>query len=463
MRTSALPVDFAWGAATAAYQIEGSVDADGRGASIWDTFSHTPGKTLRGDTGDVATDHYRLWRDDIAIMGDLGLTAYRFSLAWPRIQPTGRGPLERRGLDFYDRLIDALLAKGIDPYVTLYHWDLPQQLQDEGGWPARDTAARFADFAQTVGEAYGDRVRTMTTLNEPWCSAFLGYASGVHAPGHRSAAESLAAAHHLNLGHGLAVQALRATCAPSVQLSVTLNVHLVRPATADDRSAANRVDLVSNRVFLDPMLLGRYPEALYDLTSSFSDWAFVRQGDEDLIAAARAGGIDVLGVNYYCPTIVREARESFPSPPDSPWVGAEDVEFLPPPEPTTQMGWTIDATGMRDLLHRLARDYPETPLVVTENGAAFPDRIAADGRVHDDTRVQFFEDHVAAVEEASADGVDVRGYFAWSLLDNFEWSFGYERRFGLVHVDYDNQQRTLKDSGYWYRDHITAWRDARSR
>ena len=465
MNLAALPSDFAWGTSTAAYQIEGAVGEDGRGRSIWDTFSHTPGRTRDGDAGDVAADHYHRWREDVDIMRELGLNAYRFSIGWPRIQPAGSGPLEPRGVAFYDRLVDALLAAGISPVATLYHWDLPQPLDDAGGWPARDTAARFAEYAGAVGAALGDRVHTWITINEPWCAAFLGYASGVHAPGRTSAPDALAAAHHLNLAHGSAIAALRSV-APQARLSVALNIHVIRPAGLGDDDAVRRVDAVGNRIFLGPILGSGYPGDLLDDMAGITDWSFVRAGDEATAAAADSGGIDVLGINYYTPTLVRQwdgrserliAHGHGPVE-HSPFVGCTDVEFVPQPGPRTEMGWPIDATGLTELLQRVHRDHPELPVMVTENGAAFDDTVAADGRVHDQARIDYLHDHIDAVAMARAAGVDVRGYFVWSLMDNFEWAHGYSKRFGIVHVDYATQTRTWKDSAYWYRDLIIRWR-----
>ncbi|MGI5231636.1 GH1 family beta-glucosidase [Actinoallomurus sp. CA-142502] len=436
-------MSFVWGAATAAYQIEGAADEDGRVPSIWDTYSHTPGRVRDGDTGDVATDHYHRWAQDVETMSALGLDAYRFSIAWPRIH-------DRRGIDFYSRLVDALLERGIAPVATLYHWDLPQSLEDAGGWPARDTAYRFAEYAERIGAALGDRVHTWTTLNEPWCSAFLGYASGVHAPGRTEPAAALAAAHHLNLAHGLAARVLPG------RVSVTLNLHHVR----GDAEAARRVDAVANRVFLGPMLDGAYPADLLEDTARITDWSFVRDGDEATIAAP----LDVLGVNYYTPTLVRPWNGGTPRATAdghgdgtaSPWVGCDDVEFVRQPGPYTEMGWSIDPTGLTDLLLRLHRDHPDMPLMITENGAAFDDQIDADGRIHDQRRIDYLRDHLAAVGRAMKAGADVRGYFVWSLLDNFEWAHGYSKRFGIVHVDYATQERTWKDSAHWYRDHIAG-------
>ncbi|GAA4510173.1 GH1 family beta-glucosidase [Actinoallomurus oryzae] len=437
-------MSFVWGAATAAYQIEGAADEDGRVPSIWDTYSRTPGRVRDGDTGDVATDHYHRWAEDVETMSALGLGAYRFSVAWPRIH-------DRRGIDFYSRLVDALLERGIAPVATLYHWDLPQSLEDAGGWPERDTAYRFAEYAERIGAALGDRVHTWTTLNEPWCSAFLGYASGVHAPGRTEPAAALAAAHHLNLAHGLAARVLPG------RVSVTLNLHHVR----GDAEAARKVDAVANRVFLGPMLDGAYPADLLENTAHITDWSFVRDGDEATIAAP----LDVLGVNYYTPTLVRPWEGGAPRATAdghgdgtaSPWVGCEDVEFVRQPGPYTEMGWSIDPTGLTELLLRLHRDHPSMPVMITENVAAFDDRVDADGRVHDQRRIDYLRDHLAAVGRAMEAGADVRGYFVWSLLDNFEWAHGYSKRFGIVHVDYATQERTWKDSAHWYRDHIATF------
>ena len=450
------PEGFVWGAATAAYQVEGAAAEDGRGPSIWDVYSHTPGKTLNGDTGDVAADHYHRMPADVALMKDLGLDAYRFSLSWSRIQPGGSGPVNRAGLDFYSRLVDELLAAGIDPVATLYHWDLPAELEEAGGWPVRATAERFAEYARIVGEALGDRVHTFTTLNEPWCSAYLGYASGVHAPGRTEDAAALAAVHHLNLGHGLAGRVLREV-APSAQLSLTLNVHLVRAASGspEDADAVRRIDALANRAFLDPALKGEYPADLLADTASVTDWSFVQDGDTEAIAVP----LDFLGVNYYSPAVVKrwdgtgdkDGADGHGASAATPWIAADDVEFVRLPGPYTAMGWPIDASGMTELLVRLGRDYPGTPMVVTENGAAFSDEVAEDGGVHDAERVEYLRTHVAAVADAVDAGADVRGYFVWSLLDNFEWGYGYDRRFGVVRVDYDTQERILKDSALWYR------------
>jgi beta-glucosidase len=445
------PDGFVWGAATAAYQIEGSATVDGRGPSIWDTFSHTPGKVLGGDTGDVAADHYRQFRHDVALMAELGLSAYRFSVSWPRVQPGGRGPVNAQGLDYYDRLVDGLVESGISPMVTLYHWDLPQELEDLGGWGARDTAARFAEYAGIVAARLGDRVPLWTTLNEPWCSAFLGYASGVHAPGKTDPALSLRAAHHLLLAHGMGAQALRAVLPAGRQVSITLNLCAVFPATDSPGAAeaVRRVDGLGNRIFLDPLLRGGYPfDVLHD-TRELTDWSFVLPGDLEVLGEP----IDLLGINYYTPTVV---DLGVPDGEPSPWPACDDVVFVPRPGPSTAMGWTIDAQGLREVVCRVHERYGDIPLMITENGAAFDDRLNSDGGVDDADRISYLRDHLTVAHEAIESGVDLRGYFVWSLLDNFEWSYGYSKRFGIVHVDYATQRRVWKDSAHWYREVIRA-------
>ncbi|NEE01433.1 GH1 family beta-glucosidase [Phytoactinopolyspora halotolerans] len=456
------PEGFTWGSATASYQIEGAATEGGRGPSIWDTFSHTPGKTLNGDTGDVACDHYHRWEEDLGHIADLGLDAYRFSIAWPRVQPGGRGPLNPEGVAFYSRLVDGLLERGVKPVATLYHWDLPQELEDAGGWPVRDTAYRFAEYAELMARELGDRVDVWTTLNEPWCSAYLGYASGVHAPGRTEPAAALAAVHHLNLAHGLGGRAIRSVL-PDAKVSVTLNFHVARPvdpASQADQDAVRRVDALANRAFLGPLLEGAYPEDLLRDTASVTDWSFVQDGDAALIRIP----LDVLGVNYYSTALVRtwdgtgdrSSADGHGDAAGSPWVGADDVEFVRPPGPYTAMGWNIDPSGMTETLLRLHRDYPDVPLMVTENGAAFEDTVAEDGAIHDDRRIAYLHDHIDAVGQAIDAGADVRGYFAWSLMDNFEWSYGYDRRFGIIRVDYKTGERTWKDSAHWYRDLVSG-------
>ncbi|MFK0225174.1 GH1 family beta-glucosidase [Streptomyces sp. NPDC090303] len=450
------PAGFLWGAATAAYQIEGAAAEDGRTPSIWDTFAHTPGKVFEGHTGDVAVDHYHRFHEDVGIMAELGLNAYRFSVSWSRVQPTGRGPAVQRGLDFYRRLVDELLAAGIEPALTLYHWDLPQELEDAGGWPERSTAERFAEYAGIVAGALGDRVKRWTTLNEPWCSAFLGYGSGVHAPGRTDPVASLRAAHHLNLGHGLAVQALRAGLPSDRQLAVSLNLHEIRPLTgaAEDLDAARRIDAVGNRIWLGPMLEGAYPEDLLADTAHLTDWSFVQDGDT--VVANQP--LDLLAVNYYTPTLVSHVPDGAEKPQDdghgnsehSPWPGADAVAFHRAPGEPTAMGWAVDPGALYDLLRRVSAAYPGLPLVISENGAAYEDVVGEDGSVHDPERAAYVHAHLEAVHRAMADGVDVRGYFLWSLLDNFEWAYGYAKRFGAVRVDYDTLERTPKSSARWY-------------
>ncbi|MFJ8960936.1 GH1 family beta-glucosidase [Lentzea sp. NPDC102401] len=437
------PPDFLWGAATAAFQIEGATTADGRGASIWDTFAATPGKVLAGDTGDPACDHYHRYQSDVDLMESLGLASYRFSVAWPRIQPSGSGQVEERGLAFYDRLVDSLLEKNIQPLATLYHWDLPQVLEDFGGWRNRDTAYRFAEYAAIVHERLGDRVQAWTTLNEPWVSAFLGYGNGIHAPGITDAAASLEAAHHLLLAHGLATQALRAQAPDSHRLSIVLNFSTIWGDSDSEASkeAVRKVDGLQNRILLDPILGRGYPLDVLQDTSWLGDWTnVVRDGDMETIATP----VDWIGVNYYNPTRVAPADPDFV--PAGPHAGLRGVALQPPQGELTGFGWEQNADAFTELLVRLSRDAGGVPLVVTENGSAFPDVVDSAGRVHDVQRKKYLVDHVRAVHRAISEGADVRGYLAWSLLDNFEWAAGYSQRFGIVHVDFETQQRTVKES-----------------
>jgi beta-glucosidase len=443
------PDGFVWGAATAAYQIEGAARDDGRGPSIWDTFCRTPGKVHAGHTGDVACDHYYRYPADVRLMADLGLRAYRFSISWPRLQPDGTGPVNPRGLDFYDRLVDELIGQGIDPIVTLYHWDLPQSLEDRGGWTNRDTASWFAEYAAAAYTRLGDRVSTWTTLNEPWCSAYLGYAAGVHAPGVQDPAATFAAVHHLLLGHGLAARALRAAGAERV--GITLNPAAVQPAdprSAADAEAVRIVDGLANRIFFDPILAGGYPPDVMEHMRRFTDLAFIQDGDEKAIAAP----IDLLGINYYSPTYVA-GRPGAPGG-GSAYPGTEGILFLPPAGPVTDMGWQIEPAGLTALLERIGHDYPGTPVYITENGAAFADKAGPEGQVADADRIAYLDGHLRAMHTAIERGVDVRGYLVWSLMDNFEWAEGYRKRFGIIHVDYQTQRRTPKDSALWYRDVI---------
>jgi beta-glucosidase len=454
------PAGFVWGAATAAYQIEGAVDEDGRGRSIWDTFSHLPGAIADGTTGDVATDHYHRFAEDIELMADIGLAAYRFSIAWPRVLPSGAGAVNQAGLDFYSRLVDRLLERSIAPIATLYHWDLPQALQDLGGWTRRDTADRFAEYASVVAGVLGDRIGTFTTLNEPWCSAFLGYGSGIHAPGIADNASALRAAHHLLLAHGRGAAALRAALPASAQVSITLNFTVPRPATPADADAVRHVDAIANRIFLEPIRHGAYPHDLIADTGHISDWSFVHDGDLEEISAP----IDFLGVNYYTPARIAAASDELAAKggrlddgtASFPWPGTDLAYAVPEVGPHTAMNWLVDPASFTELLLRLNRDYPGLPMLITENGAAFDDVVTASGAIHDQERIDYLHRHIGAVHSAIEEGADVRGYLVWTLVDNFEWSCGAAKRFGLVHVDYDTLQRRPKDSAKWYHDVITV-------
>jgi beta-glucosidase len=452
------PDGFLLGAATAAYQIEGAAAADGRTPSIWDTFSAQPGRVIGGHTGHVATDHYHRYRDDIALMASLGLSAYRFSVSWSRVQPDGAGPANPQGLDFYRRLVDGLLEQGIQPWLTLYHWDLPQPIEDAGGWPHRDTAARFAEYASIVHSALGDRVQHWTTLNEPWCSAFLGYGSGEHAPGRQEAAASVRAVHHLLLGHGLAVDAIRAA-RPDAQVGITLNLYATAAASdrPEDQEAVRRIDGIGNRFFLDPVLRGQYPEDVVADLAGVTDFCHVQDGDLAVISRP----LSLLGINYYSRHVLAAPEPSGDGTLDwrgggiaSAYPGSEGVRFIKRGLPVTAMDWEIDAPGLAEVLTRVAREYPGVPLYVTENGAAFDDQVEPDGTIEDADRRAFFAEHLGACLDAIADGAPLRGYFAWSLMDNYEWAWGYTRRFGLVYVDYRNQVRTPKASAHWYSDVI---------
>jgi beta-glucosidase len=438
------PTGFVWGAATASFQVEGATTVDGRTDSIWDEFCRRPGAVANGDTGEPGADHYRKYADDVDLMASLRLGAYRFSVAWPRVRPDG-GAENEAGLDFYDGLVDRLLAAGIAPWATLYHWDLPQALEADGGWTSRDTAYRFAEYTESVLARLGDRVAGWVTLNEPWCSAFAGYASGRHAPGVTSPTAAVAAVHHLLLGHGLAMERIRAL-APSAPAGITLNLFPVSAASpsAEDTDAARRVDGLQNRVFLDPVLRGAYPADVLDDLAPYGLPALVREGDLSVISAP----VDLLGVNYYRALLVA-APVAAPAEP-SEWVGVEGVRFLPGGHPRTEMGWEVQPGGLTDLLLRLHHEYPRLPLYITENGAAYPDEVGADGLVRDRDRQAFLAGHLRAALAAIRHGVDLRGYFCWSLLDNLEWAEGYAKRFGLVHVDFTTQRRTVKESAHWY-------------
>ncbi|MEU3979052.1 GH1 family beta-glucosidase [Streptomyces sp. NPDC026672] len=442
---AALPHDFLWGTATAAYQIEGAVAEDGRAPSIWDTFSHTPGKIDNGDTGDVACDHYHRWREDIGLMRGLGTDGYRLSLAWPRIVPGGDGPVNPKGLAFYDELIDGLLEAGITPFVTLYHWDLPQALQDRGGWPERETAEHFASYASVVAERLGDRVKNWATLNEPLCSAWIGHLDGNMAPGFKDLTAAVRASYHLLLGHGLATQAIRAA-SPDARVGIVNNLSTVFPATdrPEDLEAVRRQDGHVNRWWLDPIHGRGFPA---DMREVYGVELPEKPGDLETIAAP----LDWLGLNYYFPAYVT-------SDPEGPAPYARSVRR--PDVPRTGMDWEIDASGIETLLLRLTEEYGARTLYVTENGSAFPDVVRPDGTVDDPERQEYLIEHLAAVASAARKGAPVAGYFAWSLLDNFEWAYGYAKRFGLVHVDYETQVRTVKGTGHRYADIVRAHREA---
>jgi beta-glucosidase len=452
-----LHAPFRWGVATSAYQIEGAVAEDGRTPSIWDTYCRVPGAIDDGTSGDVACDHYHRMPSDVALLADLGVDTYRFSVSWPRVQPGGRGPVNP-GISFYDRLVDEVLANGIDPWLTLYHWDLPQELEDAGGWPNRDTAERFADYAMLVFDALSDRVNVWTTLNEPWCSAMLGYAYGRHAPGRTNFADGIHAAHHLLLGHGLATQRMRSAGLSQdrdIELGITLVVGNAIPHTDShaDREAARRADGLGARLYLDPLLRGEYPADLVADLAARGVEIPVRDGDLDIISAP----IDVLGVNFYSDSVFSGVDEQGnDTNPD----GQPVERRIPRGLPVTAMNWEIRPEGLTMLLKRLGHDYPGIPMVITESGAAFDDVADADGFVADGDRTAYLAAYLDAVADAQDAGVDIRGYFAWSLLDNFEWGYGYDKRFGLIRVDYDTQVRTLKQSAHWYRDAIATWRAA---
>jgi beta-glucosidase len=430
------PAGFTWGAATSAYQIEGAAAEDGRGPSIWDTFSHTPGKVAHGDTGDVAADHYHRYRDDLDLMKDLGLGSYRFSISWPRVLPTGTGVVNQKGLDFYKRLVDGLHERGIQPMVTLFHWDLPQALQDRGGWVNRDCAKWFADYADAVYRGLGDAVPTWLTLNEPKTVVDVGYRYGSHAPGLRDDNQAYIAAHHLLLAHGLAVQALRATGSKS-RIGPALNLSPTYPDPTDDvaaEAAAKLADGYENRLYLDPVLKGAYPtDVLADIAKRSSMPASIHDGDLAIIGSK----IDILAIQYYNPAYVQ--------------AGGGYVTLLP----TSDASWQqIYPDGLYDILTRLRRDYGDIPITITENGRPSADHIGADGTVDDQDRITFLRDHFTAAHRAIADGVKLESYHVWSLLDNFEWAEGYGQRWGIVYVDYASQTRTPKASAHWYKEVI---------
>ena len=456
------PDSFLFGAATAAYQIEGAVAEGGRGPSIWDTFTHTPGTVVGGDNGDVACDHYHRWERDVDMMVDLGLQAYRFSIAWPRVQPTGTGHFNPEGIAFYRGIVDRLVERGIRPLVTLYHWDLPQALEDNGGWLSRDTVDAFVVYATRMARELGDAVDVWATFNEPWVSSFVGYGAGAHAPGHASDEEGLIAAHHLLLAHARAYRAIKADH-PDLQVGIVNNSHTPRPwdpSNPSDQAASAHIDALANTMFHEPFIHGTYPAILRPNTAHLTDWSFVKDGDLDEMK----GAVDWFGVNFYASHVVRHnprkatavsevatLADGHKAGANSPWPGDEEIEFMPPPGKRTAMGWNVDPGALHAHLVKIQRETGK-PLYVTENGGAWEDVLDGEGRVRDDERVSYFHDHLGAVLAAIEDGVDVRGYMAWSLMDNFEWAQGYAKRFGIVRVDYDTQVRTWKDSAYWYRE-----------
>lgn len=427
------PPDFVWGVATSAFQIEGATAEDGRGASIWDRFCRVPGVIADNSNGDVACDHYHRWEDDLDLIAGLGVNAYRFSISWSRVRPSGSGAWNEQGLAFYERLVDGLLARGIQPYLTLNHWDLPDELQARGGWAERDTVYRFVEYALGVAARLGDRVVSIATHNEPWVMATLGYESGIFAPGIKDRASAMQAAHHLLLSHGLALQALRAQGCTS-KLGIVLNLAPMHPATdsSEDRAKAHLEDGRLLRWYMDPLFKAAYPQDVLDFLGA--DAPRVESGDLQAIATP----MDFLGVNYYSRSVVSASGT---------WdvhSGGLDI---------TEMGWEVYPEGLTELLLRLHHDYPVPPLFVTENGGAFRDQLV-DGRISDVKRTEYLSRHIAAMGEAMRQGVHMAGYMVWSLLDNFEWASGYEKRFGIVHVDYQTQRRTLKDSAMWYRNFL---------
>lgn len=453
------PADFLWGVATASYQVEGAVHADGRGPSIWDTFSRGPGNVTHGHTGDVSVDQYHRYREDVVLMKALGVGSYRFSIAWPRIQPEGSGAFNDRGFDYYKRLADELHAQDLRAAATLYHWDLPQPLEDAGGWPKRDVALRFADYCREVFVKLGDHIDFWITLNEPWCSAFLGYGIGEHAPGKRDLSAAWAAGHHLLLGHGLAVQAYRAERGRGdgvAPIGITNNLESPRPATRseDDRAAADRAMDLRSRFFLDPVLGLGYPQRHFDAYPDLSPPP-VQDGDLDIIATP----IDFLGLNYYFEPAIAAAPVGAPGETrDSVACHPEGFREVPSHHERTDMDWPVTPSGLyRHLRWVWEHTEGRYPLYITENGCAMPDQLSSDGeRCHDPRRIAYLQQHFSAALDAIEDGVDLRGYFVWSLIDNFEWSFGYTKRFGVVYADYVNGRRVPKDSYYYLRDVISG-------
>ncbi len=449
---SQFPPGFLWGVATASYQIEGAVEEDGRGRSIWDTFAHTPGKTSNGETGDHAVDHYHRYAEDVALMSELGVSAYRFSIAWSRLLPEGTGRVNQAGIDFYRRLCKELADAGITPMATLYHWDLPQVLQDRGGWLNPESVDWFTEYAAVAKDALGDMVDTWATLNEPWCVAFLGHSSGEHAPGITDTPGSLVVAHHLMLAHHSAIGVMRDTSPrEDDRLGIVLNLIPAWPQndTEEDRAAASAVDLVQNRLFADAVIHARYPEEVLAL---FERYGVSDAIDVDELARARQP-IDFLGVNYYNINHIEHVggTESMRA-----WPGTWGARVVRPPGQLTEMGWGVEPEGLTWMLERVGREHPGVPVMVCENGAAYPDEVGSDGSIDDPERTDYVRRHIEAMKVAIDRGVDVRGYFLWSLLDNFEWARGYDKRFGIVRVDFETMSRTIKSSGAWYRDFLAG-------
>ncbi len=455
--TQHFPDNFLWGTATASYQIEGASDVDGRGVSIWDTFSKTPGKVVNGDTGDVACDHYNRFAEDIEIMKDLGVKAYRFSIAWPRLFPAGDDVREERGFAFYNRLIDALIAADIEPMVTLYHWDLPQALEDKGGWANRSIVDAFAKYAKACAEAFGDRVSNWITLNEPWCVSWLGYSNGVHAPGKKDFSLAIAAAHHTALSHAAASRAIKSV-RPSAQVGITLNMTNNNIEDHNDPEVlafAQLSDENLNRWWIDAFLTGKYPQNLLDTYGDLQK-DVIKAGDADLLKVQT----DFLGINYYADGFVRSAR-----PEDKPYI---EGGFMPFPQRVdtsapadlanslTAMGWVVTPHGLGNLVTRVHKTWPEIPyLMITENGSSYED-VVLNGEINDVERTDYLNRHLESLQKAVADGVPVKGYFAWSLLDNFEWAEGYAKRFGIVYVDYQTLKRTPKSSAKRFKEIVST-------
>jgi len=440
------PKDFTFGVATSSYQIEGAAFADGRIPSHWDTFSHTPGKTFHGETGDVACDHYHRYPEDVALIASLGVSSYRFSFAWPRILTEDR-KLNPKGVDFYHRLLDELEKHHVTPAATIYHWDMPQWLADRGGWANRDSVGDFSDYAEVLFRAFGDRIPHWITHNEPWCASFLSYGMGEHAPGHRDWREAVLASHHILLSHGAVVQGYQGMGFKG-QIGLTLNLNVTDPKTDSDadRRAAWRGDGFSNRWFLDPVFRGTYPSDMMEFFRPYvQDFSFMRSGDLETISTP----IDFLGVNYYTRAVVYDM-------PGDTFLGLGHV--VPDPHQVTDMGWEVHPNSLYRLLTRLNQEYTRLPLYITENGAAYPDHLEADGSVKDDARLEYIKSHLAEAHRFVAEGGTLKGYYLWSLMDNFEWSLGYSKRFGITYVGFETQKRTIKDSGLWYRDLVNFHR-----